>query len=249
MSDRQHTETLRAEFERAAPSFVERTRGRFDDMDVVAFARMKKGESVLEVGAGTGNFLALFSNVAGESFAIDLSPAMLTEARRQGLELHLVLADGAHLPLASRSIDLVTSAQTLHHIWEPVPVLREMRRVMVDNGRMLLVDQVATERFEEVQAMNALDRLRDPSHATCRPTSAFRVLVEKTGMRLIDERAVTSEQLLSRWMWPGEFPPERMEAVRAFIAEHGRETGMDFRPLGDDYVFTRRRIMLLAERA
>ncbi len=50
-------------------------------------------------------------------------------------------------------------------------------------------------------------------------------------------------------MWPGEFPQERIDATRDFVERFGSETGMDFERDGDDWVFTRRRIMLLARRA
>ncbi len=47
-------------------------------------------------------------------------------------------------------------------------------------------------------------------------------------------------------MWPGEFPEERIRRVRNFIVNRGGETGMGWRPDGDDWVYTRRRIMLLS---
>ena len=249
MSDRQHTETLRSEFERAAKSFVERTKGRFDDMGIVDFSRVAPHETLLEVGGGTGNFLQLFQGSAAELIAVDLTHGMLLEARKHFPTIDLVEADGARLPLPSRSIDLVTTAQTLHHVWEPLPILKEMRRVMAADGRLLVVDQVATERYEEVIAMNNLELIRDPSHAASRPPSAMRMLVRAAGFEIIDERIVEGEQRMSRWMWPGEFPEERIQQVTTFIDEHGDETGMNFRRDDDDYVFTRRRMMLLARRA
>lgn len=249
MSDRRHIESVRSEFERTAKSFVTRTKGRFDDLGVVEFSKAAAGERVLEVGAGTGNFLELFRGAVAQTIALDLTPAMLAEARNQFADMALILADGARIPLRSHCIELVTSAQALHHIWEPLEILREMRRVMTTSGRMLIVDQVATDRYEEIVAMNELDRLRDPSHAVCCPASALRVLVRAAGMEIVDERAAEGEQLLSAWMWSGEFPEERMAAVRRFIAERGAETGMAFRRDGDDWVFTRRRLMLLAKRA
>jgi hypothetical protein len=126
--------------------------------------------------------------------------------------------------------------------------LGEMRRVAAPDGRVLIVDQVAPERFEEAVAMNELEVLRDPSHAASRPPSAFRVMLAAAGLRIIDERIVSSEQRLSTWMWSQEFPPERIDKVRDFIARRGDETGMGFERDGDDWVFERRRMMLLAER-
>jgi hypothetical protein len=121
-----------------------------------------------------------------------------------------------------------------------------MRRITAPGGRVLVVDQAATEHFEEAVAMTELEILRDPSHAASRPPSAFRILFRAAGLEITDERVVEDRQWLSKWMWPGEFPEERIEAVRAFIERRGAETGMAFERDGDDWAFTRRRVMLLA---
>ncbi|HEV2755418.1 MAG TPA: class I SAM-dependent methyltransferase [Actinomycetota bacterium] len=242
-----HDEVIRHEFERAAGHFVERTAGRFDALDVVAFSGARPGDTVVEVGAGTGNFLALFGEVAARLVAVDLTRAMLGEARRHGM-LHLVAGDGRRLPLKSASSDLVTSAQALHHVHEPAAVVKEMRRVTRPGGRVLIVDQVATERYEEALMMTELELARDPSHAVSRPPSAYRMIARSAGLEILDERVAESEQRLSTWMWPGEFPEERIARVSELIEKIGPETGMGFERDGDDWVFTRRRLMLLAER-
>jgi ubiquinone/menaquinone biosynthesis C-methylase UbiE len=242
-----HRRAVQSEFERAARVFAERTKGRFDDMAIAEFSRLRNGESVVEIGAGTGNFLALFSGVAGELVAVDVTHGMLVEARARNPALMAIVADGARLPLRSASMDLVASSQAVHHILEPVPILEEMRRVAGPGGRVLVVDQIASERFEEARARTELEVLRDPSHAVSRPASAFRIMVRKAGLEIIDERIAESRSRLSQWMWPGEFPPERIEAVREFITARGHRTGMDFEPADDDWYFTIRRILLLAE--
>jgi ubiquinone/menaquinone biosynthesis C-methylase UbiE len=242
-----HDEVVRQEFARAAGHFVERTAGRFDAMDVVAFSGALPGDTVVEVGAGTGNFLALFRDAAARLVAVDLTPAMLGEARRHEV-LHLVAGDGRRLPLKSASADLVTSAQALHHVHDPATVVKEMRRVTRPGGRVMIVDQVATERYEEALMMTQLELARDPSHAVSRPPSAYRMIARSAGLEILDERVLESEQRLSTWMWPGEFPDERIAAVSDLIEKIGPETGMGFERDGDDWVFTRRRLMLLAGR-
>ncbi|MDQ3954871.1 MAG: hypothetical protein M3285_04900, partial [Actinomycetota bacterium] len=91
--------------------------------------------------------------------------------------------------------------------------------------------------------------LRDPSHAVSRSPSAMRVILLAAGLEIVNERIAEQTESLAEWMAPTEFPADRIEKVRTFVEKFGHETGMDFRPNGDDYVFTRRRIMLLAERA
>jgi SAM-dependent methyltransferase len=245
----EHARVVAREFERTAAAFAERTKGRFDDLDVAAFSGVDRDDTVVEVGAGTGNFLALFSSYAARLVAVDLTLAMLVEARSRHPDLHLVAGDGLHLPLASGSAGLAACAQVLHHVPEPVPFLVEMRRVCGPEGRVLVVDQVATERYEEAVAMNELELLRDPSHAASRPPSALRVELQAAGLRIVQERIVASEQRLSTWMWSEEFPAQRIRAVKEFIASRGAETGMGFERAGDDWVFERRRMMVLAERA
>lgn len=246
MTNEEHVSVLRTEFERAAAHFNARTRGRFDDLGVVEFARVRDGETVMEVGAGAGNFLSLFRDVAGGLVAIDLVEGMLRQAVDEMPEVSAVVADGNRLPVADASIDVVTSAQALHHIFRPVPVLAEMARVVAPGGRVLVVDQVSTEHFEESVVRNELEVLRDPSHAASRPPSAFRIMVRAAGLEILDERIVEGEQRLSKWMWPGEFPQERIDAVRSFIERRGHETGMGFERDGDDWTFVRRRMMVLA---
>jgi SAM-dependent methyltransferase len=244
---------VRAEFARAASGFADRTKGRFDDMDVLGFCELTgvppEGRIVGEVGAGTGNFLALFEGVASDLVAIDLTPEMLVEARKRAPGMYLVVGDGARLPFRSGSIDLFTCAQMLHHVHEPVPLLREMGRVASPEGHVLIVDQIASERFEEAVRMNELELIRDPSHAASRPPSAFRIMTEAAGLEIVREKRWEGEQRLSRWMWPGEFPDDRIRAVRDFINAKGHQTGMGFERDGDDYRFVRRRTMVLARRA
>lgn len=244
-----HHRLIEEEFARAATGFAERTAGRFDGMDVPAFSRVASDETVAEIGAGTGNFLALFEGRARHLIGVDLTAGMLEQARATYPLLALMVADGNRLPLKSRSIDLVASAQALHHVFKPVEFVKEMRRVCADGGRVLIVDQAATESYEQIAFMNELETIRDPSHAASRPPSAFRAIVMAAGLEIVDERLFSDQSRFSSWMWPGEFPADRIEATRHFVERFGAETGMGFEREGDDWVFTRRRIMLLARPA
>jgi ubiquinone/menaquinone biosynthesis C-methylase UbiE len=243
-----HKEKVQEEFERAAELFSQRSAGRFDELGIVEFSRVQPGESVIEVAGGTGNFISKFADVTDDLTIVDLTEGMLRVARKNHPTVKLVVGDGARLPLRSGSIDLATTAQALHHIHEPVPVVKELRRVSGEKGRVLIVDQVATEKFEEIEALNELEVLRDPSHAISRPPSAFRMIVRAAGLEIVDEKIHVSEQTLSNWMWPGEFPQERIDAVREWIENWGHKTGKEFRRAGDDWAFTRRRMAILAAR-
>lgn len=247
-SDADNRSVVREEFTRAASTFAERTKGRFDNLGVVAFSRVEPASTVLEVGAGTGNFLDLFSEVAGQLIAVDVTERMLRQARATFPSISLVMADGKRLPFGSRSVDLVTCAQMLHHVHEPLPLLKEMRRVATEDGAVLVVDQAAPESYEQTAFMNELEAIRDPSHAVSRSPSSLRVLLQSAGLDVVEEKVVSSRQTLSRWMAPGEFPQERFAQVDDFIERFGAETGMRFRKENDEWAFDRRRVMFLCRR-
>jgi ubiquinone/menaquinone biosynthesis C-methylase UbiE len=243
-----HTEAVRSEFTRTAPVVTQRTKRRFDDMNIVPFSRLRSGGSVLEAGVGTGVFLGLFEDVARLLVGVDVTEAMLVEARRSNPGLVLVGGDGRRLPLRSQTVDLATTAQTLHHVPEPLPFIEELRRVVRAEGFVLVVDQVATERYEETLLMNKLEAIRDPSHAASRSPSTMRSLILSAGLKIVDEKFVEERSTFESWMPPQEFPSDRIAETRSFIDRFGSETGMDFRKEGNELAFTRRRMAILARR-
>ena len=244
---RDHASVVREEFERAAAGFARRTVGRFDHLDVLSFSRVGDGASVIEVGAGTGNFVSLFAPVAGRLVATDLTPGMLRVAREMHAIRLLACGDGARLPFADATFDLVTSAHAMHHIPEPVPVLREMARIA--RNRILIVDIVGSDDPVGTRLADEVMTIRDPSHAHNLTTGEMRSALQNAGLEIVDHRVVDRRGLVSNWMWPGEFPEERIAEVRAYVERHWREIGMDIRPEGDDFTYLDRRQMFLAARA
>jgi len=241
---RDHASVVREEFERAGPVFAQRTAGRFDHLDVPAFSRVREGESVIEVGAGTGNFLSVFTGVAGRLVATDLTLGMLRVARERNPGMLLSAGDGARLPFADGSFDLVTSAHAMHHIPDPVSVLEEIRRITRD--RILVVDLAAPDNPAEAARADEVMTIRDPSHATSLTVAALRDAIGRAGLTVVDHRVVDRRGYVSNWMWPGEFPEDRIAAVHDYVRGHWNELGMDLHPEGDDFTYRDRRMMFLA---
>ena len=86
---------------------------------------LRGDERVLDVGAGTGHLTAAFRRRGHPVTALDATDAML----RRNEAGARVRADAARLPFPDRSFDLVVEANLLHHVADPVGVLREMARV------------------------------------------------------------------------------------------------------------------------
>lgn len=114
----------------------------------VAFYRAeadRHGGSVLELGCGTGHKLIPIAADGHPCTGLELSPAMLAEARRKaaerGVEVEWVQGDMRELDLG-RTFDLVIiAANSLLHLQEPeelVGCLRSVRRHLAPGGRLVL---------------------------------------------------------------------------------------------------------------
>jgi phosphatidylethanolamine/phosphatidyl-N-methylethanolamine N-methyltransferase len=109
----------------------------------------KPGLRVLELGIGTGLTAPLYSSewwVVG----VDLSPAMLMQARKRiaelGLEsVQLVHADGARLPFDDESFDVVLVPYVMSVVPDPIGVGRELRRVCRQAGQIILLNHFLSQ--------------------------------------------------------------------------------------------------------
>ncbi len=102
---------------------------------------------VLEVAVGTGRNLPHYSPGIALT-GIELSPSMLALARQRaaelGLDVDLRVGDAQRLPFADGSFDTAVCALSLCTIPDPATALREMHRVLVPGGRLLLLDHVVS---------------------------------------------------------------------------------------------------------
>ena len=111
-------------------------------------ALVKPGDSVLDVGCGTGEvtLLAKTRAKAGKVYGIDPAPEMITVARRKAarkkLDIDFRVGVIESLPFPDSSIDVVTSSLMMHHLPEDLKArgLAEIYRVLKPGGRLLVAD-------------------------------------------------------------------------------------------------------------
>ena len=110
----------------------------------------RPGLRLLELGIGTGLTAPLYSrdwSVVG----VDLSPAMLSQARKRIAELglgdsvRLLQADGARLPFDDESFDVVLVPYVMSVVPDPIGVGRELRRVCRPSGQIILLNHFLSQ--------------------------------------------------------------------------------------------------------
>lgn len=109
---------------------------------VLIAARLLPESTVLDVGAGTGFLTEGAAKIAGKVIALDFSEPMMSEARAKlsGRNVEFKIGNLEQIPLPNATIDAVIGNMVLHHCPSPELAVREMARVLVPGGRLVLSD-------------------------------------------------------------------------------------------------------------
>ncbi len=131
--------------------------------DLVSLATLRRGERVLDVACGTGVVARLAAEEVGGTGSVaglDVNPGMLAVARSatpSDLPIEWHEASAEAMPLPDASFDVVLCQMGLQFMPDKPAALREMRRVLVRGGRLILNLPGPTPRLFTIMA-EALDR-------------------------------------------------------------------------------------------
>jgi SAM-dependent methyltransferase len=106
--------------------------------EVVRRAALRPGDTVLDIGTGTGTAARLSVGDGRRVIGIDAAPGMLALARAEAPGVELVEADFTDIPLEDGSVDAAIAVHALLFATDRVATLREWRRVTARGGRLSL---------------------------------------------------------------------------------------------------------------
>jgi SAM-dependent methyltransferase len=95
-----------------------------------------KTQRILDVGCGTGANLKMLA-AYGSAEGVDISPQAVDFCRERGLN-SVKLGAIEQLPYENDSFELVTALDVIEHLDDDIAGLREMRRVLRPDGRILV---------------------------------------------------------------------------------------------------------------
>ena len=92
--------------------------------------RLVEKEPVLDIGGGDGLFLTLLREQKGftQLKLLDISPMAVEKAKQKQLDVE-VLDITKPFPFPNKSFATICALDVLEHLYDPLPVLREMGRV------------------------------------------------------------------------------------------------------------------------
>lgn len=166
--------------------------------------RIREAEprSILDLGCGTGQFLARLSTTFPSAVAVgvDLSGGMLDQARRRlGVSggSSLARADALALPLQADSIEVVTCSESFHWYPNQAAALAEVARVLAPDGRLLIASIAATTDLGQAAIRSWSEAVGQPIRAL--PPRRLRGLLDRSGFDILQQRRIPRLGLIP---WP-----------------------------------------------
>ncbi len=136
------------DYDRIAPGFDRRytvgseQRGIAAALLAMAEARAPTGGAdavrILEVGCGTGYWLASLRPATAQLYGLDLSAGMLAQARSREEQLALARGRACQLPFADACTDLVYCVNAIHHFQRQRDFVFEARRLLRPGGTLVV---------------------------------------------------------------------------------------------------------------
>ncbi|MCK6445189.1 MAG: class I SAM-dependent methyltransferase [Planctomycetes bacterium] len=101
---------------------------------------------VLDLGCGTGFFLAELDEKRPGAIGLDISHAMLRVSEQYVPSARLVTADAERLPFRERSFDAIFCKGSLHHTRDHIGFLSNCRRALAKDG-VLIMSEPCNDNF------------------------------------------------------------------------------------------------------
>lgn len=109
---------------------------------------VKMGETIADVGAGTGQFESHLSKLVGSQgkiYAIDIAPAfipyMKERFKKEGLQnVEVIQGKTDSTTLSDNTAHLVLVVDTYHHFDHPKNMLRDFHHTLKTDGHLVIID-------------------------------------------------------------------------------------------------------------
>jgi len=197
---------------------------------------------ILDIGSGSGSFLASMKELGWDPYGIDISPEAVERAQSLGVTMfHGEVQD---VPFPEGFFDVITLRAVLEHVHHPVETLCEVHRILKDRGVVyVVVPNIASLNFRIFGRF--WYALEAPRHLYAFSPDVMRFLAKKTGFEVLSARFRSStlglRASLQYWYddrrgFRGESPFKSSTVVRS--AGKIWRTAMDVLRMGDTVEYT-----------
>jgi ubiquinone/menaquinone biosynthesis C-methylase UbiE len=105
-----------------------------------AAAELVKGKVVLDIASGSGYGSACLAEAAKHVYGVDIDADAISYAKKNygSKNVEFIKGDGVSIPLDDNSVEMVVTFETIEHIEDYKTFMSEIRRVLKDDGLLVL---------------------------------------------------------------------------------------------------------------
>ncbi|MCC5651103.1 methyltransferase domain-containing protein [Nostoc sp. XA013] len=136
--------------------------------DLLKFLNLKPGESILDLGCGTGQLTEKIAQAGAEVVGVDHAPAMIEKARQNYPHIRFDIADARNFRV-DKPLDAVFSNAVLHWVKEADSAIACIHQALKPEGRFVAefggkgnVQAIATALESALEALNISAQARNP---------------------------------------------------------------------------------------
>ena len=182
----------------------------------------QSGMTAVDVGCGTGEDaqgLAVTVAPDGRAIGVDVSTAMISEARRRaevvGNPAQFETGAADALPLGDSSVDVLRCERVLQHVSDPAACVTEMHRVLRPGGGVVLIDTDWRSLTLWPGDPAVTSGIRDAWAMSCVNPAAGAQLMDLLSSTGFTEITMTADVLLFRSAEADDRPPVTLMAANA----------------------------------
>jgi len=199
----------------------------------ISILQIDKNASVLDLGCGTGAFLARLGEMGYTNLnGIDIA---LPEKLLDGISFKEFDLDAKDMPYSDASLDLIVSVEVFEHIENMGSLVREIARILSPSGVLIITTPnvhsiEARLRYLFLGKLKQFDEIGDPTHIYPIFMHPFTKILDRHALEVVD-----------RWGYPldGSSPTSR-RSLR-IIARLLKVIGFTASPTGDNLCLVIRR--------
>ena len=238
-----HNETVISQFTKQAVPFAQLSQhsNQYGLELMIKLSQPMNTDTVLDVACGGGIISCEFAKIVSQVTGIDLTPAMIEQAKslqkeKQLKNINWKIGDVLNLPFDDNSFSIVVTRYSFHHLIDPQKALEEMKRVCRPNGKVVVID--VTPDKDKVDLYDQVEKLRDSSHVRALTFSELKSMMEKTGLVNLKTEPHDLEMELEQILQSSLPNPEDIDKIKQMFKEDLTKNNLGMKShLKDNKVF------------
>lgn len=169
----------------------------------------KHNGKYLDVGTGTGNYLAALSKLGLDMTGLEPSDTMIQQARINNPNISIIQSGIENTTIEDETFDGATGVLTIHHWEDPQKGLSELYRILNPQSRLVLFS-FTPEQMRGYWLCHYFPEMMKEAMATIPTLADMLHMLKQSGFTDIHtEKYFVKEDLQDQFMYSSKYRPER----------------------------------------